>query len=60
MKVDWDEDVCVHSGKCVKDLPKVFRVEAGEFIIDENAATEEEIKAAVGNCPSGALKLDEG
>lgn len=58
VKVSWDERVCIHSGKCVETLPKVFRVEDGKFIIDESAGTEAEIEATVAQCPSGALKIE--
>jgi uncharacterized Fe-S cluster protein YjdI len=55
-KVTWDEEVCVHAGKCVQGLPNVFKVEDGKFVIDESAAGADEIKSVVGQCPSGALK----
>jgi uncharacterized Fe-S cluster protein YjdI len=57
VKVTWDDKVCIHSGKCVATLPKVFRIEDGKFVIDESAGTDEEIQAAVAQCPSGALKI---
>jgi uncharacterized Fe-S cluster protein YjdI len=56
-QMDWDPKVCVHSGNCVKALPKVFRVEHGKFVIEPAAGTEDELKAAVAGCPSGALRL---
>jgi uncharacterized Fe-S cluster protein YjdI len=58
MKVSWDEDVCIHSGNCVRGLPKVFQVKDGNFVIDTRAASEEEIRAVVEACPSGALKIE--
>jgi uncharacterized Fe-S cluster protein YjdI len=57
LQVDWDSKVCIHSGKCVKTLPEVFRVEHGKFVIDPAAASEERVKAAVAACPSKALKI---
>ena len=57
MKVVWDEKVCIHSGNCVKTLPKVFMVKDGAFVIDPSAASEKEVRAAVAACPSGALKV---
>ena len=60
MKVSWNEKVCSHSGNCVRDLPKVFMVKDGNFVIDTSAASEKEIRAAVENCPSGALKMVSG
>lgn len=54
--VTWDESVCIHAGKCVEGLPNVFKVEDGQFVIDESAAGADEIESVVGQCPSGALK----
>ena len=54
--VTWDESVCIHAGKCVEGLPQVFKVEDGQFVIDESAASADEIKSTVNACPSGALK----
>ena len=59
MKVNWDEKICSHSGECVKNLPNVFKVVNDKFVIDENAASEDEVKKVVGLCPSGALKAED-
>jgi uncharacterized Fe-S cluster protein YjdI len=59
VKVAWDDKVCIHSANCVKGLPEVFKVENGQFVIDEKGASEDAIKAAVAECPSGALKIVE-
>lgn len=58
-KVSWDEKICEHAGNCVKGLPSVFKVENGRFVIDENAAGADEIKAVIETCPSGALKFQD-
>jgi len=55
-KVTWDAELCSHAGKCVAGLPQVFKIEEGNFVINEQAATEEEIKRVVAQCPSGALQ----
>ena len=55
MKVNWDESVCIHAGKCVQSLPTVFKIEDGNFVIDESGASEEAIRETVSKCPSGAL-----
>ena len=39
--------------------PNVFKVVDGQFVIDTSADSEENIRATVGNCPSGALKIHE-
>ena len=38
IQVKWDETVCIHSANCVKKLPNVFKVENGQFMIDESGA----------------------
>ena len=59
MNVKWDEKICIHAGECVKNLPNVFKVVDDRFVIDKNAATEDEIKRVAGLCPSGALTIEE-
>ena len=58
-KVTYDADTCVHAGECVKGAPNVFKVVDGQFVIDTSADSEENIRTTVGNCPSGALKIEE-
>jgi uncharacterized Fe-S cluster protein YjdI len=59
IEVKWDETVCIHSANCVKKLPNVFKVENGQFVIDESGAPEDAIRAVVAECPSAALQLDQ-
>ncbi len=59
MKVTWDENVCIHAGKCVSGAPEVFKVEDGQFKIDVTAAPEDKVRAVVAECPSGALEIQE-
>ena len=59
MKVTWDENVCIHAGKCVQGAPNVFNIEDGQFVIDTSADSEDNIKSVVAQCPSGALKVEE-
>lgn len=59
MKVTYDADVCSHAGKCVAGAPEVFKVEDGQFKIDVTAAPEDKVRDVVGQCPSGALKIEE-
>ncbi|MEJ2621853.1 MAG: (4Fe-4S)-binding protein [Candidatus Thiodiazotropha sp.] len=58
-KLSWDENTCQHAGNCVKGLPTVFKIEDGSFVIDESAASSEEIVKVVNSCPSGALKYQD-
>ena len=57
MKVTWDEKVCTHSAKCVENLPSVFKVQDGRFVIIQDGASQDEIRRVVGMCPSGALQV---
>jgi len=59
MKVTWDENICIHSGKCVKNLPSVFTKQDGKFVIIQDRAPEDQIRKVVKECPSGALKIEE-
>ncbi len=59
MKVTWDENICINSGKCVKNLTSVFTKQDGKFVIIQDAAPEEQIRKTVKDCPSGALQIEE-
>jgi len=59
MKITWDENMCVHSGKCVQNLPSVFQVRDGRFVIMQNGSTRDEILKTVSQCPSKALKTED-
>ncbi len=59
MKVTWDENICIHSGKCVKNLPSVFTKQDGKFVIIQDGAPEDQIRKVVKECPSAALKIEE-
>ena len=59
MKVEWDQDKCIHSAECVKNLPSVFTVQDGRFVIIQDGAPESEIHRVVSMCPSGALRVSE-
>ncbi|GJM27966.1 MAG: hypothetical protein DHS20C17_06010 [Cyclobacteriaceae bacterium] len=54
--VVWQPELCIHSGKCVQGLGKVFDPERKPWI-DPTQATSGEIKAQVQKCPSGALSI---
>jgi uncharacterized Fe-S cluster protein YjdI len=53
--VEWEPRLCFHSRNCVTSLPEVFD-ESRRPWIDVDAATADEIEAAVARCPSGALR----
>ena len=57
MKVTYDAQMCIHTGNCVKSLPAVFKVVDGQFVIDQQGASEAAIRQTVAACPSGALQI---
>ena len=52
--ITWEAKKCIHSGICVKGLPRVFDPKARPWIDMGGAPTEELVKQ-VKACPSGAL-----
>ena len=59
LEVIWDSKICIHSGNCVKTLPRVFKIENGKFVIDPGAGTDAEVRTTVAACPSKALRIRE-
>jgi uncharacterized Fe-S cluster protein YjdI len=59
MKVTYDSTVCIHAANCVQTLPTVFKVVDGQFVIDQQGASEAAIRQTVAACPSGALQITE-
>jgi uncharacterized Fe-S cluster protein YjdI len=53
--VEWEPRLCYHSQNCVRSLPRVFDDSRRPWI-DVNAASANDIEAAVARCPSGALR----
>ena len=53
--VEWEPRLCYHSRNCVRSLPRVFD-ESRRPWVDIDAATADEVEAAVARCPSGALR----
>ncbi len=54
LTVIWHPKKCIHSGVCVKTLPKVYSPKERPWIKPENA-TVEDLKNQIDCCPSGAL-----
>ena len=50
----WQPEICMHSGKCARGLPEVFKPAEKPWITPEDSTTEK-IIAQVKKCPSGAL-----
>ena len=57
ISVIWQSHKCIHSGICVKMLPKVYHPKEVPWVTVENATTEELI-TQVNCCPSGALSYE--
>lgn len=53
--VTFDPNLCMHSGVCVRGLPRVFDVARQRWIRPELAAPDD-VAAQVSRCPSGALQ----
>lgn len=53
----WKPDLCVHSGKCVKGLPGVFKPNDKPWVQLEHAKTDA-LMATIKTCPSGALSYE--
>ena len=52
----WQPKLCIHSGVCVRTLPKVYNPQERPWIKPENATTRE-LLDQVAKCPSGALSI---
>ncbi len=53
--VRWDESRCIHSERCMKALPTVFDRERERWV-EVDAASADEVAAAVEQCSTGALQ----
>jgi len=53
--VEWEPRLCFHSQNCVRSLPQVFDDSRRPWV-KVDAATADEVEAAVARCPSGALR----
>jgi uncharacterized Fe-S cluster protein YjdI len=53
--VEWEPRLCFHSLNCVKGLPQVFDRDRRPWV-KPDAASADEVDAAVARCPSGALR----
>lgn len=58
LTVIWKPQKCIHSGVCVKTLPRVYDPKATPWINSENASVEA-LKSQIDACPSGALSYTE-
>lgn len=54
IEVTWDASLCIHTARCLQAAPEVFDVKRRPWIVPD-AASADEVIAAVGRCPTGAL-----
>lgn len=57
LTVIWKPQQCIHSGVCVRTLPKVYNPKERPWMKLENASVEE-LKSQIDKCPSGALSYE--
>jgi uncharacterized Fe-S cluster protein YjdI len=53
--VEWEPRLCYHAHECVRSLPQVFD-DGRRPWVKVDAASADEVEAAVALCPSGALR----
>ena len=54
LRVMWKPKTCIHSEKCWRGLPEVFKPKEKRWIQPENADSQK-LKNQINQCPSGAL-----
>ena len=57
IRVTWNPEACVHAGACVRGNSRVFDPARCPWI-DLTQAPAKEIASVIGNCPSGALRVE--
>jgi uncharacterized Fe-S cluster protein YjdI/CDGSH-type Zn-finger protein len=57
IRVSWNSERCIHTGKCLNALPAVFDVQRRPWVDIEGAAAPD-IAEAVEKCPTGALRYE--
>lgn len=55
--ISFDPEVCQHSGNCTRGLAAVFDSRRRPWI-NPDGATADAVIAQVGQCPSGALRIE--
>lgn len=61
LRISIDRTLCIGSESCVRLVPGTFELDE-EFVaivIDPTTATEEQLRSAELNCPSGAISVEE-
>lgn len=52
----WKPAKCIHSGVCVRMLPKVYKPRERPWLSPEHASSRE-LRDQIASCPSGALSF---
>ncbi len=52
----WKQELCAHSGICVRGLPNVFKPKEKPWI-HPHTSTTDDLVAQIKKCPSGALSF---
>jgi len=61
VRIVVDKELCMSSGRCVADVPEVFRFdddELAEVVAGPAAVSLDRLRAAVRGCPSQAITLE--
>lgn len=56
--VTWEPGLCIHSGRCFGQLPRVFRPWERPWVHVEEEADADRIAEVVATCPSAALRFE--
>jgi CDGSH-type Zn-finger protein/ferredoxin len=57
IRVRWDSSRCIHTGNCLRALPKVFDTSRRPWV-DLAGADADSVAEAVERCPTGALRYE--
>jgi len=54
--VEFDLELCIHSGDCTRDLPAVFDIQQRGRWVQADAAEADRVAEVCARCPTGALR----
>ena len=62
LDVSFDGAICEHAAECVRGMPSVFNTSRRPWIdpdVAQSEALADQLRAVIGRCPSGALRVKE-